>query len=147
MNDHSQRKQRLAEDLQALESGILEDESTGSVTPQEQQLELQEAAELLRMVDRVRDIPATDTAPRLGDSTVDVHGGPTLGIPVVTGAVQSIGKFQIERQLGQGGYGVVFLARDTELDRRVALKVPRPEASSRYSAKRDFSERAGQLHC
>jgi WD40 repeat protein/serine/threonine protein kinase len=39
----------------------------------------------------------------------------------------SIGRFQIERKLGQGGAGIVFLAIDPKLRRRVALKVPRPE--------------------
>ena len=38
-----------------------------------------------------------------------------------------IGHFQVIRELGSGGYGVVFLAFDTLLRRQVALKVPRPE--------------------
>jgi eukaryotic-like serine/threonine-protein kinase len=40
----------------------------------------------------------------------------------------SLGRFQFLRELGRGGHGVVFLAFDTQLRRRVALKVPRPEA-------------------
>ncbi len=39
----------------------------------------------------------------------------------------SIGRFEIQRELGRGGFGIVFLARDPRLDRYVALKVPRPE--------------------
>ncbi len=34
----------------------------------------------------------------------------------------TIGSFQVERELGRGGTGVVYLARDTRLDRLVAIK-------------------------
>jgi eukaryotic-like serine/threonine-protein kinase len=37
------------------------------------------------------------------------------------------GRFSIAREIGRGGFGVVFLAEDSALGRRVALKVPRPE--------------------
>ena len=35
-----------------------------------------------------------------------------------------IGRYQIIRKLGQGGFGVVFLAQDSDLDRLVAIKLP-----------------------
>ncbi len=38
---------------------------------------------------------------------------------------QRIGRYLVERNLGQGGFGVVYLAHDPDLDRSVALKVPR----------------------
>lgn len=40
---------------------------------------------------------------------------------------QTLGRFQIERLLGAGGVGLVYLARDSHLGRHVALKVPRLE--------------------
>jgi serine/threonine protein kinase len=35
-----------------------------------------------------------------------------------------IGRYRIDRELGTGGFGVVFLGYDQQLERRVAIKVP-----------------------
>ena len=37
---------------------------------------------------------------------------------------QLVGRYRIEKSIGSGGFGVVFLAEDTWLHTRVALKVP-----------------------
>ena len=37
-----------------------------------------------------------------------------------------LGRFQLERELGQGSIGAVYLAQDTLLDTQVALKVISP---------------------
>jgi WD40 repeat protein len=53
-----------------------------------------------------------------------------------------IGRFEVRRELGRGGNGVVFLAYDPPLRREVALKLPRPEALVTEEARRRFRREA-----
>ena len=43
-----------------------------------------------------------------------------------------IGRYRIEGLLGQGGFGLVYLAQDEQLNRRVAIKVPHAKLISRH---------------
>ncbi|HYW30831.1 MAG TPA: protein kinase [Gemmatimonas sp.] len=49
-------------------------------------------------------------------------------------------RYQIERELGAGGMATVYLARDLKHDRRVALKVLRPELAAVIGAERFLAE-------
>jgi serine/threonine protein kinase/formylglycine-generating enzyme required for sulfatase activity len=58
------------------------------------------------------------------DRTVDK---PTLKADASAAVPSYVGRYRVERLLGKGGFGIVFLARDDQLERRVAVKVPHPD--------------------
>ena len=49
-------------------------------------------------------------------------------------------RYVIERELGQGGMATVYLAQDVKHDRKVALKVLRPELAAVIGADRFLQE-------
>src|SRR6266513_189553 len=55
---------------------------------------------------------------------------------------QTLGHCRIESKLGEGGMGVVYKARDTHLDRPVAIKVLPLEAVADPERKRRFVQEA-----
>lgn len=53
-----------------------------------------------------------------------------------------IGRFEVERELGRGGFGVVLKAYDPEMGRHVALKLPRADALDSSRVRRRFLREA-----
>src|SRR3954471_1404512 len=64
-----------------------------------------------------------------------------MAAPVGERLVAAIGeRYHIERELGAGGMATVYLAHDRKHDRRVAVKVLRPELAAVIGAERFLSE-------
>ncbi len=89
-----------------------------SGAPSERESGRDEGAEPARITDSVQTATVGWPAPA---------GEPAAAAP---SHPSQIGRFQIQRPLGMGSFGSVYLARDPDLDRDVALKVPRRERFS-----------------
>jgi serine/threonine protein kinase len=55
---------------------------------------------------------------------------------------QALGHYRIEAKLGEGGMGVVYRAFDTHLDRPVAIKILRADATANPERRRRFQQEA-----
>jgi len=55
---------------------------------------------------------------------------------------QALGHYRIEAKLGEGGMGVVYRAFDTHLDRPVAIKILRADATTSSERRRRFQQEA-----
>ncbi len=72
------------------------------------------------------------------EHTTAYQGKKAAGIPPGADLPAYVGRYRVEKLLGAGGFGQVYLAIDDKLDRRVAVKVPhrelvvRPEDAEAY---------------
>jgi serine/threonine-protein kinase len=94
------------------------------------------SARLKRLMDTERAKPKSAPAPAAGRAPPDAPAAPDRAIPLTTipataGAaastasgqeLKSLGRYQLEREIGRGAMGIVYLGRDTAINRSVAIK-------------------------
>ncbi len=81
--------------------------------------EWDDAKQCLELLDRAR---------RCGTREIGLHSPVSTKASVVNAPQRRLGRFILERELGRGGLGIVYLAHDPQLGRSVAIKIPRFEA-------------------
>jgi serine/threonine protein kinase len=80
--------------------------------------------------------------------TVPEPGREQAAPGVADSTPQRIGRYRIEKVLGQGGFGVVYLAHDEQLQRLVAIKVPHRKLVDRpVDAKAYLTEARTSCRC
>ncbi|MCE9561992.1 MAG: protein kinase [Planctomycetes bacterium] len=77
--------------------------------------------------------PETGERPFAGDVTARVSV-----VGAGHGEITRIGGYQVLELLGEGGMGIVYLAEDSQLQRRVALKVMKPDLARIDTARQRF---------
>jgi hypothetical protein len=94
------------------------------------------------MPDRLPPLAAADATPQERSATTvclspEAEVRPPVSHEVDESTGTHIGRYLVERLLGEGGFGRVFLATDPDLHRPLAIKVPR--SASEWSASRAAS--------
>src|SRR5215211_1054808 len=79
---------------------------------------------------------ASATAPTWSELSCESPVAPPLGTGIMRGSIMALlegtrlGPYEVLSLIGAGGMGEVYRARDTRLDRSVAVKVLAPELAS-----------------
>ena len=72
-----------------------------------------------------------------------IGGGPKEGTVLVTGGASrpTLGRYEIEKELGRGAMGIVYLGKDPKINRKVAIKTMMLDESTDAAAVKETKER------
>jgi serine/threonine protein kinase len=84
----------------------------------------------------------SENAPTLDATSQEGTPASPLTPPSQAGELGRLGGYRLLRVLGEGGMGIVYEAEDTELQRRVALKVMRPALAADGTSQERFLREA-----
>ena len=104
------------------------------MTSSEDENETSRHSEVMTQSDENSSLAATKA---LGDGISFATGTGSLGV---------LSRFEIIEQVGRGGFGIVYRARDLELNRDVAVKVARPEQVATAEGIARFRREADPVH-
>ena len=147
-HDDSQEIEKLAIELERVHQAMMEsrpqvDDETrsvqrpvheGSEHGDNSKKEIESLTELLKLLESIR--PSSPSADAVEPSEAK-QGGPNP-----SSKYPKLNRYEIIRPLGQGGYGAVFLAKEINLNREVALKFPKLETLLTEELKNRFVHEA-----
>ncbi len=91
-------------------------------------------------VELLEDAPLEQITCRSCGSNFALVEGDTNSVSLGASPPKRVGRFELVKLLGMGGFGAVWKARDTDLDRFIALKIPRRGQISSAEAELFFRE-------
>ncbi len=126
---------RLAESLAAFDERLAAGDAPAPGPGVDGDAELERGQAILWLLERAWPRANLERRPEAAD---------VVSWPAKTGDAGGarFGRFELVRGLGQGGFGIVLLAWDPDLRRRVALKIPQPEALISPGLRRRFLREA-----
>ncbi len=114
---------------------------------------VQSALQVLQLLEQVKSAPGSSPEFQVSLETQNdpstkkpahqaLERSKSQSIETVIPDLERLGRFEIIEQIGRGGFGIVVRARDPQLDRDVAIKIPRFEAALSPESRLRFEREA-----